>query len=174
MSANNFSYDNICVVVHNDTEYYCDECDEYQIDKDVCEKCGQEMLDNHKEDFYDLEIENWSDVLEERIKGFTKGGEIRESNRNYPRAVLGSIDVYKASGDLYATIYAVYTSGYYSGACLDYVVEYDEYEHKPLKSYDARVQKKCDYLAKILRTFGTEVWRVGVFSNGEAVYEKVK
>lgn len=173
MSTNNFAYDNICVVVHNDTEYYCGDCDVYQTNESKCEKCGEEMQDDNVEDFYDADISNWGDILEERIKGFTKGGKLRDSNRNYPRAVLGSIDVYKASGDLYATIYAVYTSGYYSGACLDYVIEYDEYDEQ-LKSYDARVQKKCDYLAKILRTFGTEVRRVAVFSNGEAVYEKVK
>lgn len=175
MSTNNFTYRNICVVVHDTTEYYCEPCEIYQQDNDTCEECGELMRDNHCNDFYGIDIENWAGLLAEKIKGFEV-----PTRRKWTRdeaLILGSIDIERKNGEDYATIYATYKSGYYCGACLDYIVEYEDDswgDEVRLKTLDKKIDVKCRQIAKVLRSFGTEVRKVAQFSNGEAVYEKVK
>lgn len=148
MSTNNFNYKNICVVVHDDID------DDYP--------------------FINEDIDSWKEILNDKIKNFQipyKNIWVKDG------LVLGNVDFYKKNGEHYATIYATYKCGYYAGACLDYIVEYEDDswgDEVRLKTLDKKIENKCRAIEKVLRTFGTEVRKVGQFSNGEAVYEKVK
>jgi len=181
MSTNNFRFENICVVVHNSTEYYCENCETYQDDNSTCESCGsKEMSDNAISDFYDDDIVYFTDTLAEKVKGFEKydtSHKLSKWTKN-EALILGEVQIHKDNGEYYASVYATYKSGYYSGACLDYVVEYaDVYEygeHKKTKKLEKKIQSKCNAIAKVLRTLGTEVVKVAQFSNGEAIYKAVK
>lgn len=172
MSTNNFSYENICVVVHNDTEYYCEDCEVYQMNNSTCESCGNDsMSDNAISDFWEDDLVYFADTLSEKIKGFQK-----ELNRKWTRRealILGDCTFYKPDGEHYATIYVTYKSGYYAGACLDYSIERED-EDNQLKTYEDKIYTKCNAIEKVLRTMGTEVRKVAQFSNGEAVYQKVR
>lgn len=172
MSTNNFDFENICVVVHNSTEYYCDNCDIYQLDNSTCESCkNTEMSDNAISDFYDDDLQYWSDTLTEKIKGFQS--EVKRKWTKNEAFILGDCTFYKESGEHYATIYVTYKGGYYAGACLDYTIERENDDIK-VKTFENKIQSKCNAITKVLRTFGQEVIKVGQFSNGEAVYELAK
>ena len=145
MSTNNFSYENICVVVEDNDGY----------------------------DFDDM-VRDMGDTLEDKVMDFT-----REVKRNWTKneaMIIGEVRIYKDNGEYYASVYATIKSGYYADACLDYVVEYSEYldDNKHLKTLDKKIESKCRQIAKVLRMHGTEVRRVATFSNGEAIYEKIK
>ena len=150
MSTNNFSFENICVIVHDDTE------------------------EDDGEFRFDMDMEFWREQLASEIKGFIPATK-REWTKN-EALIIGEITMHKPNGEYYASIYATYKSGYYAGACLDYVVEYEEYleDDAHLKTLDAKIEARTKKLAKILKTFGTPVIKVGQFSNGEAVYQKEK
>ena len=171
MSTNNFTYENICVVVHDTTEYYCDICDIYQDNNSTCESCGNDsMSDNAISDFYDEDIVYFADTLSEKVKGFQS--EVKRKWTRKEALILGDCTFYKPDGEHYATVYVTYKSGYYAGACLDYSIERED-EYNMLKTYEDKIQAKCKAIAKVLRTMGTEVKKVAQFSNGEAVYQKV-
>ena len=103
---------------------------------------------------------------------------MKEYKRKWTRRealILGDCTFYKPDGEHYATIFVTYKSGYYYGACLDYSIEYVDYEKPPtIHSIDKKIRSKCNAIEKVLRTLGTEVKKVAQFSNGEAVYKVVK
>jgi hypothetical protein len=168
MSTNNFTIENICVVVHDTTEYYCEACEEYQENEDKCGGCGTTMVDNHIHDFYDSDIEEWQQILDSKIKSFVVPN-CKSWTRKGGAYILGSIDIQKQGGEHYATVYATYKGGYYCWASLDYYIEYEEEDN--IASYNTKVDRACHSIAKLLRTFGKEIIKVGQFSNGEAVYK---
>lgn len=172
MSTNNFTYKNICVVVHDSVEYYCDECEWYQDVMDTCTECGKELQPNDTTDFVDQDIENWADTLKDKIKGFEVPRE-RSWTKN-EALILGEVQFHKPNGDYFASVYATYKSGYYVGACLDYVVEYTYDDVPRLKTLDKKIETKCNQIAKVLRSFGKEVVKIGQASNGEAFYQLKK
>lgn len=171
MSTNNFSYENICIVVHNDTEYYCESCELYQLNDEICKKCNNTMLDNHIEDFQENDIENWTNILSNKIKGFHS--EVKRRWTKNEALILGDCTFYKGNGEHYATIYITYQSGYYAGACLDYTIERED-ENNLIKTFEDKIFSKEKAIRKVLRTFGVEVVKMAQFSNGEAVYKAVK
>jgi len=73
----------------------------------------------------------------------------------------------------------VIKSGYYSGANIDYTIDGDfgienEQNKKQIAHYEAmhrKLDRMVEKTKKILRKNGTEMLKVGQFSNGEAVYE---
>lgn len=146
MSTNNFSFKNICIVVHDNH----DENEEINFDEDLA---------------------YWQDTLSEEIPGFN-----RSVGRTWTKDeafIIGSVDFHKTNGEHYATIYITYKSGYYAAACLDYLTEYsDEYEEKRIKSLEAKIEAKTRRIIKRLSSFGQRVIKIGQFSNGEAVYRK--
>lgn len=142
MSTNNFSYENICVVVHDEEE---------------------------SDSFFETDFIVWKSELERIVKGFIP--EEKDNWLNNDKLKLGYIPFYKSNGEHYATIWVTYKSGYYVGACLDYIIERD---FEGLKTFENKIESKCKAIEKVLRTFGQEVIKVAQFSNGEAVYKSIK
>lgn len=169
MSTNNFTYKNICVVVHDETEYYCDDCDVYQIENDTCKECNEEMNDDLDNFLPDQDIEHWASTLKYKVRSFIVPQK-RQWTKN-EALILGEVQFHKPNGDYFASVYATYKSGYYVGACLDYVVEYTYDDVPRLKTLDKKIEVKCNQIAKVLRSFGKEIVKVGQASNGEAFYQ---
>lgn len=149
MSTNNFTYKNICVVVHDSND-----ADDY---------------------FYNEDIECWKQKLESEVKGFEM---FKNRNWNGDALILGEYMLHRKNGDWYASIQVTYQSGYYVGACLDYDIIYNEdtedIENKKPKTMEAKLQTKVSKISLVLKTFGVQIVKVGNFSNGEAVYQRVK
>lgn len=140
MGTNNFTFQNICVVVDGDNVH----------------------------DF-DQFIDNVADYLLDKVVGFE-----RKTERAWTKQealIIGEVDFHKGNGEHYATISITYKSGYYADGCLDYVTEYTEYS-KPVKRIEKEVIQRENRIKQVLRKFGTEIKKVGQFSNGEALYEK--
>lgn len=152
MSTNNFSWDNILVVVDTD------DWDENGMDCEMLEDDIQYMLLPIKEGY---KVDKW----EEGRRGGRK---------------IWAVDIaryYKEQGTLiYKTIYIVLRSGYYSGMNIDYIIEDGEDidTFKSVRGLEKEVEKMSRKIAKILRRCGTELVQLGSFSNGEAVYQVKK
>lgn len=172
MSTNNFSYENICVVVHHPLEYYCSNCEIEQIDSSVCDECGEDMIDNTYLNV-EVDIDYCKDTLEKSINDFYS----TDKKEWYgDHLLLGKVILERKDSSNYTVIYVTYNPGYYNDACLDYIVYRKIYEHdsdKQAKKEDKRILLKCKEIEKVLRTFGTEVKKIGQFNNGEAVYKLV-
>lgn len=90
-------------------------------------------------------------------------------NRNYPSYKL------REQPEGCGILIAILTGAYYSGACIDYIVDPNwEEETDPAQlEQEANIMNK--FLDKIVEGYGLEeVKCMAVFSNGEAMYEKVK
>jgi hypothetical protein len=94
-------------------------------------------------------------------------------NRNYPSHEL------KDQPDC-RTVVAILTGAYYSGACIDYQETEYQYEDDGLTEaeYEALKEKEEDvmnaFLDKLRDDWGfTEVVCTAIFSNGEAIYNKI-
>lgn len=151
MSTANYSYKNICVVVHDGDQ----EDLEYWIDADICMFAG---------------------LLRDKVRGFKIAEGKRRFTENMDALILGGCEVInRHSGEVFAEVVATYKDGYYHGACLDYDVIYnDYYEAERQTSVENVTDKKCNAIAKVLKTFGVEIRKVAIFSDGEAIYEEVK
>ena len=139
MSTNNFTFQNICVVVHEDN------------------------YDNT-----DSDLEYWGDCLILRVSRFERYTTRKWNERE--ALLIGEVPFYRVNGDLYATIYVTYKSGYYSGACLDYYTEFEQ--GTKIMKLEKAVKAKENRIRNVLRSFGDEYLKVGQFSNGEAVYQR--
>ena len=144
MSTNNFSFENICVVVHDNT----DDGDNAEI-------------------MFDEDVAYWKDELKSKIKGCEIPSKPNWIDEAY---ILAEIPFYHLD-ELYAKIYITYQSGYYSAACLDYKIRIED-EYNPNKSINRDIQRKCNKIVKVLSKLGTRVLKVAQFSNGEAVYRR--
>jgi len=142
MGTNNFTFQNICVVVHED---------------------GMEHFDS--------DINYWRDCLTHQIIDFT--AENKPTWTRQGAYILGDVSFYRGNGDLYATIYITYKSGYYDSACLDYVTEFED-ENTKIKRLNLAISKRENRIKQVLRRYGTEILKVGQFSNGEAVYKRAE
>lgn len=148
MSTNNFTFTNICVVVH---------------DTDVD--------DPH---LFDDDMEYWRSVLADKFPGIIIPTQDQWTrNESY---IIAELQFHKPNGEYYASLYATYKSGYYAAACLDYVVEYEytyDDDESKLKSMERKIESASKKMAKVLSKFGQRVIKVAQFSNGEAVYQAV-
>jgi hypothetical protein len=172
MSTNNFSYENICVVVHSPLLYGCDTCEIEQKDSSVCTGCGGDMYDYTDENIQS-DIDYYKNTLEQSINDFSSTDK-KEWYNNY--LLLGKVILDRLDSSNYTVIYVTYNPGYYNAACLDYTVDriiYEDDSDKQAKEEGKRILSKCKEIEKVLRTFGTEIKKVGQFSNGEAVYKLV-
>lgn len=166
MSTNNFTYENICVVVH-EPDYYCYDC-EVQTDGKclICKKEIENEID------WNNDIQYWKDKIAKKIKGFIPVfGEKWDNNA----LILGEWSTNRQDGTEYANIKVTYRSGYYSGACLDYIIEYNDdeyYKNMRPETFEKRVLKTQAKISTLLKSFGVQVVRVANFSNGEAIYKK--
>ena len=146
MSTNNFAFENILIAID----------------------------DSEADLFEELTLPS---IQEDLQNVFKDGYEISEyiNDRSYGGRYVFAVPVYTKGSELYKKIKVYYRGGYYSGANIDYIVGecelYDEVE--TLETLDAKVERYCKSIEKILRTYGTELLKVAQFSNGEAVY-KVK
>lgn len=145
MSTNNFSYENICVVVEN---------------------TGDSM------DF-DFQLEDWRQQLS-NIKGFEPcQREHWTKDEAYIIGTISfykNDGTFYA--DLCATYKDGYYSDGCLDYVIEYDTYLDDDKH--IKSIEKKIQSKCNAIAKVLRTLGIEVVKVAQFSNGEAVYKAVK
>lgn len=149
------------------------------------------------QDLKDYAIE----LMEESKFSYSDSGNF-SNNRNFEGTLLGSLNVDKSFGDMLieVRINAVIRSGYYEGANLDYEVEYYagsgyddhinfayEFEsHSDMGAGMQKIQLKNaerwaekiteeleEELERIFTQLSTPYNKVGQFSNGEAVYQKI-
>jgi hypothetical protein len=154
MSTNNYTYTNVCIVVHDDLP------DDYDL-------------------IIDEDIADWKVTLGEKIKGFEPF--LNKDIYQDDALILGEVVIYRKNGDVYATIQVTYQSGYYVGACLDWKVVYNEdyyYNIKPYnlkpKTLEKRLHGITNRITKQLKRFGTQVVKVAQLSNGESFYKAIK
>jgi len=123
---------------------------------------------------YDDLIDNVRCALKES-KQISEG----DNDRNYPATKFAEIDI--ESGKWLATIYLTSRSGYYSGLNLDWEIEIldqsegDSYDYGDVKisnTLQNLIDDKIRKIEKVYAEFTTPLICRGVFSNGEAVYEK--
>lgn len=162
MSANNFKFENILVVLPSfnfDYKKPCNCCDS--------EDCEYAELDSQfDENAYHFWIEDMQEQLEKI--GFSSCDRW-DRNRNYEGKIIAEWSVYDKN-DNRKDIEVVVRSGYYEGANIDYVIEDDGY-YEETKANEKKIASKINRLEKILRKNGTEMLKVGQFSNGEAIYK---
>lgn len=151
MSTNNFSYKNVLVA-----------CPDFKID-------------------YDNEFDEYVSNIQEQLKkiGF-EACDKWDYDRNYPGKIIASYGLEDGEPcGMIKYLEVVIRSGYYDGCNIDWTSDgefssEDESNKKECKKINS-LNKKFDIMVKktekILRKNGTELLRVGVFSNGEAVYE---
>jgi len=90
-------------------------------------------------------------------------------NRNYPSYKL------RGQPEGCGILIAILTGAYYSGACIDFIVDPNWEEETDPAQLDQEANVMNKFLDKIVEDYGLEeVECVAVFSNGEAIYEPVK
>ena len=123
--------------------------------------------------------------------------ERHNGDRNYGGLILGTLSIEKeySQMDVSVTLTPVIRSGYYGGVNLDWEMEYhiEGYAHDDIDAIDwdghfpnrpfmyegwvtTFLEESADKLKtkveKVFADYSTPLNRVGVFSNGEAIYEK--
>jgi len=173
MSTNNFSYENILVKTPDFLfGGICEECEEKGIVVD-CEHIEPEF----DEFCYDEYV---ADVQKQLEKIGFESCDKADNDRSYPGTIIAS---YGQEDDGFIKyLEVVIRNGYYDGANIDYQIDgefcpQNEQNKKECAHIDA-LNRKFDRIVakteKILRKNGQELLRVGVFSNGEAVYKLKK
>lgn len=174
MSTNNFSFENILVVLPDfnyDYKKPCKCCED--------ENCEYAELDSEFDDLaYNEYIANVQSQLEKI--GFESSKDEWERSYNRSGSIGRIIAKWGQEDNCFVKwLEVVVRSGYYGGMNIDYTIDgdfcpQDEQNKKEIKHIEA-LQKKFDKqvarLEKILRKNGTEMLKVGQFSNGEAVYK---
>lgn len=103
-----------------------------------------------------------------------------ENNRSYGGLIFAEID--KTIGKWAITISLIARSGYYSGLNLDWKIEIEDlingesFEHgedKVSNTAENYIQKQIEKIEKIYAEYTTPLNCVAIFSNGEAIYERV-
>lgn len=102
-----------------------------------------------------------------------------DNDRNYPALRFAKIEL--ESGKWQAIIYLISRDAYYSGMNLDWEIEIidqdegDSYEYKEIEiphALQSLIDSNIIKIEKAYAKFTTPLICRGVFSNGEAVYEK--
>lgn len=172
MSTNNFSFENILVVLPDFNFYHdCESGNSCDGSKD-CDKKGEcEGFDDFA---YDEYVKDMQDKLEKI--GF-ESCDKWDNDRNYGGKIIAEWG--QEDNCFIKYLQVVIKSGYYSGANIDWTVDGDfcpDEESKKEVAHVVVLQKRFDKqvekLEKILRKNGTELLKVAQFSNGEAVYKK--
>lgn len=153
MGTVNFAWDNILVAVETD-----------------------DWDDGEYDDF----IDRLGEQLGEKLGGVPTDEYEKDGNRSYPGRVVWYDTVNRADGYEYAKIQVVVRSGYYSGINIDYTIEEGserfeiEEEGRGTKTLERKVRTIENKLKRILPKFGERLVQLGSFSNGEAIYSRVK
>lgn len=124
---------------------------------------------NEDNDFwYDDALENMQCELE-AIGGETCDGWMSNDTRKVARFWVDFYDRYCKCWDG-GYIYVTLESGYYEGAMFD--IDRDDLENFELsKTTERRIQRLCNKIEKVLARNTMHIRRIGVFSNGEGIYE---
>lgn len=164
MSTNNFSYDNILVVL-----------------PDFClydDRGGFIEYDNFLFDEYIADMQ--SRLSKIGLYSVNKN----DNNRNYAGKIISEYLLEDTShynmGNVYIEV--VIRSGYYSGENIDYYIDGDFYveneeskmQSKIYQSLHKKIDNKCKQIENILKKHGGEQYiKTAQFSNGEAMYQKL-
>lgn len=126
---------------------------------------------------------DYSDLLDNvrsELKHFNKQ-ERFNNERNYPGEIFAEYNI--ESGKFMASINLIARGGYYSGVNLDWEVEIENQqtgdsfemgEDKISATLQNLIDSKIRQVEKVYKTYTTPLICRGVFSNGEAIYEKAK
>jgi|688.fasta_scaffold274757_2 hypothetical protein len=166
------------------------------------EPTGETEMRSCEEWDYDDLKDHAIELMEQSKFSYSDSGNF-SNNRNFEGTLLGSLNVDKYFGDVLieVRINAVIRSGYYEGANLDYEVEYysgcGQWEDSINFGYDFENHSDMSRGLQVIQTKNAERWaekiteeleeelekiftqlstpynKVGQFSNGEAVYQKV-
>ena len=131
--------------------------------------------------------ENWRDAKDNIASELTSKGyrevSIFDNNRNYPGEYF--LEKELVFWDIWRiTIYAVVRGAYYDGTNFDWQVDVikdrdEDYEEGDLcdipvpKTVQAAIDRETKRIEKAFELYTDKLNCVGVFSNGEAVYEKI-
>ena len=131
--------------------------------------------------------ENWKDAKDNIASELTSKGyrevSISDNNRNYPGEYF--LEKELVFWDIWRiTIYAVVRGAYYDGTNFDWQVDVikdrdEDYEEGDLcdipvpKTVQAAIDRETKRIEKAFELYTDKLNCVGVFSNGEAVYEKI-
>jgi len=159
----------------------------------VCGKYFVVEVSEEEEELQSLEdVENA--VLEELEKSFEVVEEDKwDGERNYAGRIFGSIRKYfkvfdkelRDYVDLEVYINLILRSGYFMGCNLDYSIEiyldgqdvsdlsYSDYLNKTnAKKLNSFVRKATKAVERVYKKYTEQYYCLGIFSNGEAIYEK--
>ena len=174
MSTNNFSYDNILVVLPSfDYDYKkpCNCCNK--------EDCEFAELDS---DFDNIAFDEYIANMQAQLQkiGFDTCDKW-DNDRSYSGKIIARQGLEDKTG-MIVWVEVVVRNGYYSGQNIDYTIEGDfgienEQNKKDVVHYEI-MHRKLDRLTektrKILLKYGGEQYiKTAQFSNGEAMYQKL-
>lgn len=173
MSTNNFSFENILIVIPDFGIYH--DCEASECFADCNRQDEFDMFDDFAYDEYIADVQRQLEKI-----GF-ESCDKWDDNRNYNGKIIARWGLEDNDG-MIKWLEVVIRSGYYSGANIDYTIDGDfgvenEQSKKQRKHWEAmnrKFDRQVEKTEKILRKNGTELLKVGQFSNGEAVYEKKK
>jgi hypothetical protein len=120
------------------------------------------------------------DNVRSELKYFNKQ-ERPDNDRSYPGTIFAEYNI--ESGKFMASINLIARSGYYSGVNLDWEVEIENQktgdsfemgEDKISATLQNLIDRKIKQIEKVYKIYTTPLICLGVFSNGEAIYEKAK
>jgi hypothetical protein len=122
------------------------------------------------ENYYDLIGNIQNDLINQGNYLFVEDGKIQYPSKDYPEIIIGT---------LYNDIveYVIFLRfGYYNSACLDYEkVEKIIPEDLKDKIMEDEENKLIEYIEKnIFDKYAEKYKRTALFSNGEAIYEKLE
>lgn len=167
MSTNNFSFNNILVVIPDFNFYHESEgCDcENKNEDGVCKRAGDYI------DFDQWGHDNYIEEVQKQLQeiGFDSCDKY-ENGGSYGGKVIAQYGVEDKTG-MIKWLEVVIRSGYYSGANIDYTIDGDFADGIPRTALDKTFNRLVRQTEEILRKNGTEMLKVGQFSNGEAFYE---
>lgn len=222
MGASNFARGNtskVFAVLMDTEEKYskCNECDEknFEWEENYVEigeacSCGSTDIEHSSEyrSVEDFEVSDFNCYLKEVAQNHSLRVDYKyqeesgsDNDRNYPATNIFSLSSYRNFGDIeiHIKVIAKIVGGYYEGASLDFIVEYngEEYaENKPdfdwyfeyqsnmskgLQVIQSRnavkwAEKETQKIIEVIENIFTEVSQplnvVATFSNGETIYEK--
>jgi len=172
MSTQNFKFENVLIKIPDFNMFH--ECD------GMCESdCDRADEQAEFDDFgYGEYI---ADVQSQLQKIGFDSCKKSDNDRNYPGTIISKCGLEDKDG-MIVWLEVVIRSGYYDGGNIDYTIDGDfgienEQNKKQVAHYEAmhrKLDKLVEKTVKVLRKNGTEMLRVGVFSNGEAVYKLKK
>lgn len=134
--------------------------------------------DNDREMLEDSIIIDLRDEFS-RVKGMdVETAQQYDDDRSYPGTIFAHVEYthHLAEDTIIMRAPVVFRGGYYSGANIDYYVEEPEfegsYENVPEYKYlEAAKARMLSGIERVLKQNCTPLRCLGVFSNGEAIYE---